>query len=87
MREGDLAGGTKPLGRAAAAGFEQRAREAEFRGRVDDFLLLQTEGGAVALAGLGSGESVVWLRIGARLRRAPARLGARACRAPRRRSW
>jgi leucyl aminopeptidase len=82
VREGDLAGGTKPLGRAAAAGVERRAREAEFRGRVDDFLLLQTEGGAVALAGLGSGESIVWLRIGARLRREAERLGARRVAAP-----
>src|SRR4029077_16975104 len=82
VREGDLAGGTRPLGRAAAAGIERRAREAEFRGRVDDFLLLQTEGGAVALAGLGSGQNDLWLRIGGRLRREAERLGARRVAAP-----
>jgi leucyl aminopeptidase len=82
VREGDLTGGTRPLGRAAAAGIERRAREAEFRGRVDDFLLLQTDRGAVALAGLGSVQNDVWLRIGARLRREAERLGARRVIAP-----
>ena len=77
--EGALAAGTRPLGRAVAAVIERRAREAEFRGRVDDFLLLPTERGAVALVGLGSGRSApdVWLRAGARFRREAERLGAK----------
>jgi leucyl aminopeptidase len=82
VREGNLTTGTRPLGRAAAAGIERRAREAEFRGRADEFLLLQTERGAVALAGLGSGPNDVWLRIGARLRREAERLGARRVAVP-----
>jgi leucyl aminopeptidase len=79
VTEGALGGAVKPLGRAVAAGVERRARDAEFRGRADEFLLVQTERGAVALVGLGSERSGpdVWLRAGARLRREAERLGAR----------
>jgi leucyl aminopeptidase len=62
-----------------AAVIERRARDAEFRGRVDEFLLVQTEHGAIALVGLGSGPGApeVWLRAGARFRREAERIGAK----------
>jgi leucyl aminopeptidase len=77
--EGALAAGARSLGRAVAAVIERRARDGDFRGRVDDFLLLQTERGTFALVGLGSGRSApdVWLRAGARFRREAERLSAK----------
>jgi leucyl aminopeptidase len=79
VAEGQIAAATRPLGRAVATALERRARDTEFRGRVDDFLLLQTGGGAVALVGLGGNHSApdVWLRAGARFLREAERLGAR----------
>src|SRR5262249_16300411 len=79
VSEGAVAGGTRERGRVVAAVIERRARDAEFRGRVDEFLLVPTEHGAIALVGLGGGPGApeVWLRAGARFRREAERIGAK----------
>ncbi len=73
-----LAAALRPFGRLANV-LTRRAREADFRGRAEDALVHQGDGGTVMLLGLGNGDGSLdgWRRVGARARREAERLGAK----------
>jgi leucyl aminopeptidase len=77
--EGAVAETVRPLGKALAAALVKRAKDADFRGRLDEALPHLTDRGPVVLIGLGDGApgADVWRRAGARGRREAERLSAK----------
>ncbi len=77
--DGTLAAALRPFGRSLSAVLTRRAREADFRGRPEDVLVHQGDGGTIVLVGLGNGDGTIdaWRRAGARTRREAERLGVR----------